>query len=75
MSGRGKLDQKRVRVVLYEGEGSVALDESRRFDTVSALLGDGHMVTRTAKGAGAVAPADGSEHLVVGQFDSLPPSG
>ena len=45
-----KLETKRVRVVLYEGEGATALDATQRFETMRALLEDGHPVTRAAAG-------------------------
>ena len=71
----GKLDGKRLRIVIYEGEGAQPMDEGARLATITALLEDGHKITRTSvDGAGAVAPADESDHLVLGQFDSAPAS-
>jgi Pyruvate/2-oxoacid:ferredoxin oxidoreductase delta subunit len=66
-----KLEGKRVRIVLYEGDGARPLDKETRFDTMVALLDDGHPVTRSAVG-GNVAPSDGSNHLVLGQFERTP---
>ena len=81
--GRGKLGSSRLRIVLYEDAGSGAFDPDQRLDTLVALLEDGHPVTRlavtTADGAadgaatGGVAPADGSDHLVLGRFDGRTP--
>ena len=69
----GKLDGKRLRIVLYEGEGTQPLDEGERLATITALLEDGHKVTRTpVNGVGAVAPADESDHLVLGRFEGTP---
>ncbi len=67
----GKLDGKRLRIVLYEGRGSRPLDDERRLETLVALLEDGHPVTRSS-GNGAVSAPDGSDHLVLGQFDGAP---
>jgi len=70
-----KLEGKRVRIVLYEGDGSTPLDDDMRFESMLALLEDGHPVTRTVVGkGGAVAPADSSDHLVLGRFDRVPES-
>ena len=63
----------RLRVVLYEGSGSRPFDEERRLQTLTSLLEDGHCVTRPGQ-AGGVAEADGSDHLVLGQFDNPPES-
>ncbi len=68
----GKLDGKRLRIVLYEGEGSKPLDADQRLGTLTALLDAGHHVTRSVAGAGSVASADVSDHLVLGEFESLP---
>ena len=72
----GKLDGKRVRIVLYEGQGAQRLEDARRLETLTALLEDGHPVTRPASrefgNAGAVSPSDESDHLVLGQFDQKP---
>ena len=68
-----KLEGKRVRIVLYEGDGTTPLDDNARFESILALLEDGHPVTRPAVGkGGAVAPSDSSDHLVLGRFDPLP---
>ena len=44
----GKLDGKRLRIVLYEGRDSQPLDDDRRLETLVALLEDGHCVTQSA---------------------------
>ena len=62
-----KLEGKRVRVVLFEGEGTAPLDAELRYETMLALLEAGHPVTRPT-GQGSVAPSDGSDHLVLGSF-------
>lgn len=69
--GAGALQQKPLRVVVYEGEGSAPLDPDQRLATVRALLEDGHPVTLSS-GSGAVSPADDSEHLVFGRFEKRP---
>jgi len=69
---KGQLDKKRLRILLYEGEGSRPLDDARRLEVMVALLEDGYAVTRAA--AGGVAAADDSDHLVVGQFEGTVPS-
>jgi Pyruvate/2-oxoacid:ferredoxin oxidoreductase delta subunit len=57
-----------LRVVLYEGTGAEPLSSQDRFATVSALLDSGYGVTRTAAGAGSVAPEDSSPLLVFGRW-------
>lgn len=71
---KGKLSTQRIRVVLYEGDGTRPLDEDRRLDTLVTLLEDGHSVTRSTT-EGAVAPADETRHLVLGQFEAAAPPG
>ncbi len=66
-----RLDAKRLRIVLYEGEGSTAIEDEQRLSTMTALLEDGHQVTRSGSN-GTVATADTSDHLFLGQFDELP---
>jgi NAD-dependent dihydropyrimidine dehydrogenase PreA subunit len=66
-----KLDGKRLRIVLYEGDGAEPLEPQRRFETLLGLLEDGHSVTRAAPG-GTVASADRADHLVIGQFTDKP---
>ncbi len=61
-------DQTTLRIVLYEGAGSQALEADVRFAALSALLEKGFAVTRSG-GAGRVAPADRSALLVLGRFD------
>ena len=68
------VESQSLRVVMYEGEGSEAMDSSARFDTMSALLEDGFAVTRT-NGKQAVAPPDRTSMLVLGRFsDGQQPS-
>ena len=65
-------DETTLRIVLYEGEDAASLEASDRTATVSALLEQGYAVT--CAGEGAVAPADDSSLLVLGQFsDSKAP--
>lgn len=61
-------DETTLRIVLYEGEGAASLDAGDRGATVTALLEQGYAVT--CAGAGAVAPADDSALLVLGQFEN-----
>ncbi len=61
-----------LRVVLYEGPGSSALEKKTRFDTLSSLLEDGFEVTRPTPEA-SVAQADASTLLVLGAFDNEQP--
>lgn len=68
---KGRLKSRRLRVVLFEGEGSQPLPDADRFATMQALLEDGHAVTRST-GAGEVAPADKADHLVLGRFGEVP---
>ncbi len=66
-------DQTTLRLVLYEGRGSQALEPAERWATLTALLENGYAVTRTG-GDGAVAPPDRSALLVLGRFpDQRPP--
>jgi len=65
------LDAKRVRLVLYEGPGARPLSSEQRLESLLALLEDGHSVTRPST-SGEVAARDGSDHLVLGQFEQLP---
>ena len=57
-----------LRVVLDRGKGSRQLDSQKRFDLLQALLNRGYSVTCPA-GTGEVAPADGSDMLVLRQAD------
>ena len=57
-----------LRVVLYEGEGAIALSVEARVQVVAALLDKGYAVTRSAaNGAGAM-PHDDRSLLVLGLF-------
>ncbi len=58
-----------LRIVLYEGPGSIPLSESVRIATLSSLLNNGFEVTRPALGA-QLAPVDGAIMLVLGQFET-----
>ncbi len=75
-SGKGQLDSKRLRVVLYEGQGSEALANTTRAQTLTELLEDGHAVTRPPRHGhqSPVARPDESEHLVIGRFEKVPKS-
>ncbi len=67
-------ESQSLRVVVYEGEGSDAMNAEARFDTMTSLLEDGFAVTRT-NGRQAVAPADRTSLLVLGRFpDGQAPS-
>jgi len=61
------LAQSALRVILYEGEGTAPLESRDRFTAISALLERGFAVT-SSNGRTAVAPADQSPHLLLGQF-------
>ncbi len=68
-----KTEGANLRVVLYEGDGSTALEEETRGAAMLALLDEGFEVSRPLAG-GAVAPQDESPLLVLGQFeDERPP--
>jgi Pyruvate/2-oxoacid:ferredoxin oxidoreductase delta subunit len=56
-----------LRIVLYEGKDAQPLPAPDRFATMTSLLERGFAVTRVAAN-GRVAPADGSEVLVLGNF-------
>jgi NAD-dependent dihydropyrimidine dehydrogenase PreA subunit len=62
-----------LRVILYEGTGSVPLDGAERARAVTALLEAGYAVTRTVPG-GEVAPPDGADVVVLGRFTDGPPA-
>lgn len=66
-----KTDGKNLRVVLYEGPGSVPLTSEERYRTVSSLLEHGFEVSRPAGGQ-AVARADGAPILLLGRFGTGP---
>ena len=53
---RGKLDKKRLRIVLYEGRGAEPLDDTQRLETLTALLESGHTITRPLPNGGVAAP-------------------
>lgn len=58
-----------LRVVIYEGEGSRALDESQRFDLMRSLLEKGYAVTSTRSGGQVSGVGDcGGTMVVLGQF-------
>ena len=67
-----------LRVLLYEGPGSRTLTSQRRFEILQALLKKGYQVTRPRarlESDGGVAPADGSDILVLAEKngdDALP---
>lgn len=61
-----------LRVVLYEGADSPALDSTDRFSALTALLEKGFAVTRAVAG-GRVAPHERGSLLVLGQFAGRTP--
>lgn len=59
-----------LRVILYEGEGSRALDDDRRYEVMRALLEKGYAVTSTRSGGQVSGVGDGQgTWVVLGQFD------
>jgi Pyruvate/2-oxoacid:ferredoxin oxidoreductase delta subunit len=65
-------NQKTLRIVLYEGEGSEAFSAEDRFATLTSLLEQGYSVTRSG-GRGNVAKPDASSVLVLGKFGGRAP--
>jgi NAD-dependent dihydropyrimidine dehydrogenase PreA subunit len=61
-----------LRVVLHEGNGCRPLAPGRRLEVLEALLAAGYAVT-LAGGAGGLAPDDGSDLLVLGEFEGGTP--
>lgn len=62
------------RVILYEGVGAAALEDSQRASLLRSLLEKGHSVTSVQNG-GNVASADGSARLLVlGRFNGNIPA-
>lgn len=61
------VDDKTIRIVLYEGEGAEAMEPGMRLELLTAFLERGYAVTRSSAG-GAVAPSDRSPLFVVGRF-------
>jgi Pyruvate/2-oxoacid:ferredoxin oxidoreductase delta subunit len=57
-----------LRVVLYEGDGSIPLPAEARAKVMSALLDKGYIVTRAALGGAATMPHDDRSLLVLGLF-------
>ncbi len=57
-----------LRVVLYEGNGSIPLDASARAKVMSALLDKGYAVTRTTTQGSSAFPHDDRSMLVLGLF-------
>jgi len=62
-----------LRVILYEGTGSIALPAESRAKVMMALLDKGYAVTRSGKGASAV-PHDDRSLLVLGAFEGKAPA-
>jgi Pyruvate/2-oxoacid:ferredoxin oxidoreductase delta subunit len=62
------LNAQILRLVVYEGDGAVALSGEERYQTISALLEGGFSVTR-AGAQRSVAPDDGAPVAVLGRFD------
>jgi Pyruvate/2-oxoacid:ferredoxin oxidoreductase delta subunit len=67
-----RTEGRNLRVVLYEGPGSTPLDDTDRYQTLSALLDNGFEVTRPVAGQ-EVAAADDAPVLVLGLLDGEPP--
>ena len=57
-----------LRVVIYEGNGSIPLDAAARSKVLSALLDKGYAVTRTTTKGAAAFPHDDRSLLVLGVF-------
>lgn len=57
-----------LRVVIYEGTGSIPLDAAARSKVLSALLDKGYAVTRTTTRGAAAFPHDDRSLLVLGVF-------
>lgn len=57
-----------MRVVLYEGDGSIPLPAEARAQVMAALLDKGYVVTRAAAGGAATMPHDDRSLLVLGLF-------
>jgi Pyruvate/2-oxoacid:ferredoxin oxidoreductase delta subunit len=57
-----------MRVVLYEGNGSIPLDAAARAQVMSALLDKGYAVTRTTTQGSSAFPHDDRSLLVLGLF-------
>ena len=62
-----------LRVVLYEGNGSIALPAESRAKVMMALLDQGYTVTRSGQGASAM-PHDDRSLLVLGSFEGKAPA-
>src|SRR5690349_16081806 len=59
-----------MRVVINEGEGSLALDEVRRFELMRGLLEKGYAVTSTRSGGQVSGVGEhGGMMVVLGQFN------
>lgn len=67
-----KTEGTNLRVVIYEGQGSVALSNETRAAAMGALLDEGFEVSRPLAD-GTVSPHDESPLLVIGQFDGCTP--
>ncbi len=61
-----------LRILLYEGPGTIPLEPERRFDLLESLLSGGHPVTAVA-GTGKVESPDAAPLLVLGQFQGESP--
>ncbi len=62
-----------LRVVLYEGTGSIALTAESRIKVMAALLDKGYTITRSGRGASAM-PHDDRSLLVLGAFEGKAPT-
>jgi len=70
----GSLDGIKLRVVVYEGDGSLPLDEGVRAEVVRSLLERGYPVTRARVTARPVAGAADGPLVVLGRFTGRPPA-
>src|SRR5205807_2069041 len=63
----------KLRVVLYEGDGSRPLESAARYELIRTLLEKGYAIT-AARNGGASNHADGAALVVLGQFDQAKPA-
>lgn len=75
--GKGRLDERRLRVVLYEGPGAEPLEASACAELMAAMLAAGHPVTRPSAGneaipSGVAEAGLDQDHVVLGRFAAAP---
>ncbi len=63
-----------LRVVVYEGDGSIPLPPEARAAVMAALLDQGYAVTRVSRSGGATLRDDDHSLLVLGLFENGAPS-